>query len=49
VQAFLAPADPHQRIRAVPAAGTEVPLLILGSSNFGAMLAAELGLPAGIG
>jgi luciferase family oxidoreductase group 1 len=45
VQAFLAPAGPDQRIRAVPAAGTEVPLWILGSSNFGAMLAAELGLP----
>ena len=45
VQAFLAPAGPNQRIRAVPAAGTEVPLSILGSSNFGAMLAAELGLP----
>jgi luciferase family oxidoreductase group 1 len=34
VQAFLAPAGPNQRIRAVPAAGTEVPLWILGSSNF---------------
>jgi luciferase family oxidoreductase group 1 len=45
VQAFLAPAGPNQRIRAVPAEGTEVPLWILGSSNFGAMLAAELGLP----
>ena len=45
VQAFLAPAGPNQRIQAVPAAGTEVPLWILGSSNFGAMLAAELGLP----
>ena len=45
VQAFLAPAGPNQRIRAVPAAGTEVPLWILGSSNFGAMPAAELGLP----
>src|SRR6202035_740979 len=45
VQAFLAPAGPNQRIRAVPAAGTEVPLWILGSSNFGAMLAAELGVP----
>src|SRR5437868_12802914 len=45
VQAFLAPAGPNQRIRAVPAAGTEVPLWILGSSNFGAMLAGELGLP----
>src|SRR6202048_2536912 len=45
VQAFLAPAGPNQRIRAVPAAGTVVPLWHLGSSNFGAMLAAELGLP----
>jgi luciferase family oxidoreductase group 1 len=45
LQAFLAPAGPGQHIQAVPAAGTEVPLWILGSSNFGAMLAAELGLP----
>lgn len=45
LRAFLAPADPEQRIQAVPAAGTKVPLWILGSSNFGAMLAAELGLP----
>ncbi|OJU19853.1 MAG: alkane 1-monooxygenase [Afipia sp. 62-7] len=45
LQAFLAPAGPTQRIQAVPAAGTNVPLWILGSSHFGAMLAAELGLP----
>jgi luciferase family oxidoreductase group 1 len=45
LQAFLAPAAPGQRIQAVPAAGTDVPLYILGSSHFGAMLAAELGLP----
>ncbi|HWA50476.1 MAG TPA: LLM class flavin-dependent oxidoreductase [Dongiaceae bacterium] len=45
LQAFLAPAGPDQRIHAIPAAGTNVPLWILGSSNFGAMLAAELGLP----
>ncbi|MGI6245342.1 MAG: LLM class flavin-dependent oxidoreductase [Pseudochelatococcus sp.] len=45
LQAFLAPAGPDQRIVAVPAAGTEVPLWILGSSGFGASLAAELGLP----
>src|SRR6201995_3164490 len=45
VQAFLAPAGPNQRIQAVPAAGTNVPLWILGSSHFGAMVAAELGLP----
>jgi luciferase family oxidoreductase group 1 len=45
LQTFLAPAAPGQRIVAVPAAGTNVPLWILGSSDFGAALAAELGLP----
>src|SRR5271156_1726191 len=45
LQAFLAPAGPNQRIQAVPAAGTEVPLFILGSSHFDAVVAAKLGLP----
>lgn len=45
LQALLAPAGENQRIRAVPGAGTDVPLWILGSSLFGAQLAAELGLP----
>ena len=45
LQHYLAPAQPGQRVQAVPAAGTEVPLWILGSSTFGARLAAELGLP----
>jgi luciferase family oxidoreductase group 1 len=45
LQSFLAPVQPGQRIQAVPAAGTEVPLWILGSSTFGAQLAAEFGLP----
>ncbi len=45
LQAFLAPLAPGQRIEAVPGSGTEVPLWILGSSLFGAQLAAELGLP----
>ncbi len=45
VQHYFAPAQANQRIQAVPAAGMEVPLWILGSSNFGAMLAGELGLP----
>ena len=45
LQSFLAPLQPGQRIQAVPAAGTEVPLWILGSSTFGAQLAAEFGLP----
>jgi luciferase family oxidoreductase group 1 len=34
-----------QRVRAVPGAGLEVPIWILGSSLFGAQLAAALGLP----
>jgi luciferase family oxidoreductase group 1 len=45
LQAFLAPLRPGQVVQAVPAAGTEVPLWILGSSTYGAELAAELGLP----
>jgi luciferase family oxidoreductase group 1 len=45
LQALLAPPEPGQRIRAIPGAGTEVPLWILGSSLFGAQLAAMLGLP----
>ncbi len=45
LQALLAPAGENQRVRAVPGAGTEVPLWILGSSLFGSQLAAELGLP----
>ena len=45
LQAFLAPAAPGQRIEAVPGSGTQVPLWILGSSLFGAQLAAQLGLP----
>lgn len=47
LQAFLAPAVPNQRIEAVPGSGSNVPLWILGSSLFGAHLAAELGLPYG--
>ena len=45
LQAYFAPVAPGQRVQAVPAAGTEVPLWILGSSLFGAQLAAALGLP----
>lgn len=45
LQAFLAPAADGQPLRAVPGAGTNVPLWILGSSLFGAQLAAEFGLP----
>jgi luciferase family oxidoreductase group 1 len=45
LQAFLAEPQPGQRVVAVPGAGTNVPLWILGSSTFGARLSAELGLP----
>ena len=37
--------EPRQRVRAVPGKGTNVPVWILGSSLFGAQLAAMLGLP----
>jgi luciferase family oxidoreductase group 1 len=47
LQAFLAPAEPGQLVQAVPGAGADVPLWILGSSTFGAQLAAFLGLPYG--
>lgn len=45
LQALLGPVQPGQTIQAVPGAGTNVPLWILGSSLFGAQLAAVLGLP----
>src|SRR5690606_17591526 len=45
LQAYFAPVQAGQRVQAVPAAGTEVPLWILGSSTYGAQLAAALGLP----
>ena len=45
LQQYFEPVQPNQRVQAVPAAGTRVPLWILGSSTFGAQLAAELGLP----
>ncbi len=45
LQSFFAPAEPGQRLQAVPGAGLDVPLYLLGSSDFSARLAAELGLP----
>jgi luciferase family oxidoreductase group 1 len=45
LQMYLGPIMEGQRIRAVPGANSRVPLWILGSSTFGAALAAELGLP----
>jgi len=45
LQLLFGPVKSGQAIRAVPGAGLEVPLWILGSSTFGAQLAAFLGLP----
>ena len=45
LQGYLGPAQPDARVRAFPGQGTEVPLWILGSSLYGAQLAAYLGLP----
>ena len=45
LQSYFAEPEPGQTIRAVPGAGLNVPLWILGSSLFGAQLAAMLGLP----
>ncbi len=43
--AYLGAAQPDQPVRAVPGTGTDVPVWILGSSLYGAQLAAILGLP----
>jgi luciferase family oxidoreductase group 1 len=45
LQRLLAPAQPDQRLIAMPGAGTNVPIWLLGSSLFSAQLAAERGLP----
>ena len=45
LQAYFEPVQPGQKIQAVPGAGLRVPLWLLGSSLFGAQLAAMLGLP----
>ncbi|HTY48568.1 MAG TPA: LLM class flavin-dependent oxidoreductase [Steroidobacteraceae bacterium] len=45
LQAYFEPAVAGQAVRAVPGAGLRVPLWILGSSLYGAQVAAALGLP----
>jgi len=45
LQALLGPLQPGQVVQAVPGTGLQVPIWILGSSLFGAQLAAMLGLP----
>ncbi|MDT0327588.1 LLM class flavin-dependent oxidoreductase [Nocardiopsis lambiniae] len=45
LQSYFEPAEPGRPVRAIPGEGLRVPLWILGSSLFGAQLAAQLGLP----
>jgi luciferase family oxidoreductase group 1 len=45
LQAYFDDPEPGQRVQAVPGAGLKVPIWILGSSLYGAQLAAALGLP----
>jgi len=45
LQAYFAPAVEGQALRAIPGEGLRVPLWILGSSLYGAQVAAALGLP----
>ena len=47
LMAYFAEVQPGQAVRAVPGAGLKVPIWILGSSTFGAQVAAALGLPFG--
>jgi luciferase family oxidoreductase group 1 len=45
LMAYFRDAEPGARVRAIPGAGQNVPVWILGSSLYGAQLAAALGLP----
>ncbi|HYP51893.1 MAG TPA: LLM class flavin-dependent oxidoreductase, partial [Pyrinomonadaceae bacterium] len=45
LQSYFAPVESGQAVRAVPGAGLNVPVWLLGSSLFSAQLAAALGLP----
>jgi luciferase family oxidoreductase group 1 len=42
---YFQPGAPGRRVRAIPGEGLDVPVWILGSSLYGAQLAAQLGLP----
>jgi luciferase family oxidoreductase group 1 len=42
---YLGPPQPSQRVHAYPGEGANVPIFLLGSSDFSARLAAQLGLP----
>ena len=42
---YLGPGIPHQAVKALPGQNSNVPITLLGSSDFSARLAAQLGLP----
>ena len=45
LQTYLGPEKPGQIVKAIPGQGSNVPITLLGSSDFSARLAAKLGLP----
>ena len=45
LQSYFQPTVPGQVVQAIPGAGLDIPIWLLGSSLFGARLAATLGLP----
>jgi luciferase family oxidoreductase group 1 len=45
LRTYLGPARPGQAVQAIPGQNTNVPITLLGSSDFSAQLAAQLGLP----
>ena len=45
LRAYLGPGVPGQIVHAIPGEGSRVPITLLGSSDFSAQLAAQLGLP----
>ena len=45
LMSYFQPVQPGQHVQAVPGAGAKIPIWILGSSTYGAQLAAILGLP----
>ncbi|MFD5556547.1 LLM class flavin-dependent oxidoreductase [Streptomyces sp. NPDC127068] len=45
LRGYLAPGSPECKVRAIPGEGVELPVYVLGSSSFGAALAAREGLP----
>lgn len=45
LQAYFQSGTPRNGVRAIPGQGLNIPIYVLGSSTYGAQLAAELGLP----